>query len=202
MIAGLLMVGLLCLFYETVLIGVLALAQRREAERRELEAVSIEGVGAKGMPLRPAGARTLEGLDSLMAGAGRGPADEGAQPELRARRLRASDAEREAAADVVSAAMAEGRLDLDEGVDRLDDVFRAHYRDELRGLVDDLPPAAPRPRTGRRHGEAGSGSRLGGRGLLLAVVVTAFAVQMLTGVWVMWPVAVAALAPFALWRRR
>lgn len=112
---------------------------------------------------------------------------------------RASDAERQAGADVVGAAMAEGRLDLDEGVDRLDEIFRARYVHELRELVADLPVTTLAARARRRR-TPGPRPMFGGRGLVITVVVTAFAVQVLTGVWLLWPVAIAALAPFVLWR--
>ncbi|GIF12112.1 DUF1707 domain-containing protein [Actinoplanes teichomyceticus] len=54
-------------------------------------------------------------------------------------RLRTSDTEREEVAEIVRAAMAEGRLDLDEGEQRLATAYRATYRDELAALTRDLP---------------------------------------------------------------
>ncbi|WP_198347946.1 DUF1707 domain-containing protein [Plantactinospora sp. KBS50] len=54
-------------------------------------------------------------------------------------RLRASDAERERLADLLRTAMAEGRLTLAEGEERLATAYALVYRDELRPLVADLP---------------------------------------------------------------
>ncbi len=53
--------------------------------------------------------------------------------------MRASDAERERAADVLKAAVAEGRLDWDEHRERLDAVMRSHTYGELQDLLVDLP---------------------------------------------------------------
>jgi hypothetical protein len=54
-------------------------------------------------------------------------------------RLRTSDTEREQVAEIVRAAMAEGRLTLEEGEERLGAVYAAKYRDELAPLTADLP---------------------------------------------------------------
>ena len=54
-------------------------------------------------------------------------------------RLRTSDAEREQVAEILRAAMAEGRLDLSEGEERLTTTYAAKFRDELTGLTADLP---------------------------------------------------------------
>ncbi|MFI5492285.1 DUF1707 domain-containing protein [Actinoplanes sp. NPDC051859] len=54
-------------------------------------------------------------------------------------RLRTSDAEREQVAEILRAAMAEGRLSLDEGEQRLGAGYAATYRDELAPLTADLP---------------------------------------------------------------
>jgi Domain of unknown function (DUF1707) len=56
--------------------------------------------------------------------------------------LRASDAEREHVAKLVSEAAGEGRLTLAEAEDRLARIYVATYRHELDGFVTDLP--APR----------------------------------------------------------
>jgi hypothetical protein len=54
-------------------------------------------------------------------------------------RVRASDAEREQYAQILRAAMSEGRLTLEEGEERLGQVYAAKYRDELSPLAADLP---------------------------------------------------------------
>jgi hypothetical protein len=53
--------------------------------------------------------------------------------------VRASDAEREEYARVVRDAVGEGRLSLDEGDERLAQVYAAKFREDLRPLVRDLP---------------------------------------------------------------
>jgi hypothetical protein len=54
-------------------------------------------------------------------------------------RLRTSDSEREQVAEILRAAMTEGRLTLEEGEERLGRVYAAKYRDELAPLTADLP---------------------------------------------------------------
>lgn len=54
-------------------------------------------------------------------------------------RLRTSDTEREQVAELLRAAMAEGRLTLEEGEERLGQVYAAKFRDELSPLTADLP---------------------------------------------------------------
>ena len=56
-------------------------------------------------------------------------------------RVRASDVEREEYAKVVRTAMTEGRLNLEEGEERLGKVYSTTYRDELGPLIADLPPS-------------------------------------------------------------
>jgi hypothetical protein len=79
-------------------------------------------------------------------------------------RVRASDAEREAFAKVVQDAVGQGRLTLEEGEERLAQVYAAKFRDELDPLVADLPEAHARTgrgwseRGGARGGWAGRGS--------------------------------------------
>jgi hypothetical protein len=64
-------------------------------------------------------------------------------------RLRASDADRDQAASVINAALAEGRLTADEHSERLDAVYAAKTHAEIVPLLDDLPErgavAAPVP---------------------------------------------------------
>lgn len=66
--------------------------------------------------------------------------------ENRTARIRAGDADRERVATTVQTAGAEGRLTLEEVEERLADVYRARFTDELTVLTADLPrPAPPRP---------------------------------------------------------
>ncbi|MFI0979653.1 DUF1707 domain-containing protein [Streptomyces sp. NPDC021093] len=53
--------------------------------------------------------------------------------------LRASDADRDRAADILREAVAEGRLDAEEHGERIDAVYRAKTQAELEPLVSDLP---------------------------------------------------------------
>jgi hypothetical protein len=57
-------------------------------------------------------------------------------------RVRASDAEREEYAQILRAAMSEGRLSLEVGEERLGQAYAATYRDELDPLIADLPRGA------------------------------------------------------------
>jgi len=54
-------------------------------------------------------------------------------------RMRTSDKEREQVAEILRAAMTEGRLDLAEGEERLATAYAAKFRDELGPLTTDLP---------------------------------------------------------------
>lgn len=76
-------------------------------------------------------------------------------------RLRASDADREVAVEVLNNALAEGRLSVAEHSERLDALYQAKTQAEIVPLVDDLPvkgmavtparQAALAPSTGRRQ---------------------------------------------------
>ena len=59
-------------------------------------------------------------------------------------RVRTSDSEREHVAEILRAAMAEGRLDLTEGEERLASAYAAKFRDELAPLTSDLPDGGRR----------------------------------------------------------
>ncbi len=54
-------------------------------------------------------------------------------------RIRTSDPEREQVAEILRAAVTEGRLSLEEGDARLARAYAATYRDELAPLTADLP---------------------------------------------------------------
>ncbi len=69
-----------------------------------------------------------------------------AQPAVAVPGMRASDADRAAAADRLHAALAEGRLDIGETEERLAAVYAARHRSDLPPLLADLPipdPASP-----------------------------------------------------------
>src|SRR3954454_25205048 len=58
--------------------------------------------------------------------------------------MRTSDKEREQIAEILRAAMTEGRLDLEEGEERLAAKYAAKFRDELGPLTADLPDGGRR----------------------------------------------------------
>lgn len=62
--------------------------------------------------------------------------------------VRASDAERDAVATRITAAVGEGRLSVTEADERLDVAYHARYRHELDALTEDLPDGG-RARAGR-----------------------------------------------------
>jgi hypothetical protein len=109
--------------------------------------------------------------------------------------IRASDAEREAVARCVAHAMAVGRLDVDEGVERIDAAYGARHRHELAPLVADLP-AEQTLGAGTRH----AGIRRDIRDFAAMALVAAVLLQALAGIWELWPLAAGALLPFAFSR--
>ncbi|SRR5579875_248057 len=102
----------------------------------------------------------------------------------------ASDVEREEAARRLSVAVGEGRLGVEEGTHRIDRALRARYRHELVVLVADLPADSPPP---DRRAASGLFLRTA---VAAPVVLAALVVQLLAGLWELWPVAVALLACF------
>lgn len=77
--------------------------------------------------------------------------------------LRASDADRDAAAAVINNALAEGRLTADEHSQRLDRIYAAKTQAELSPVLADLPgqqAMAPVTATSGRLARSGPGSRI------------------------------------------
>ncbi len=72
--------------------------------------------------------------------------------------LRASDADRQRVADVLSKATAEGRLGLDEFAERLDAVWAAKTFGELVPITKDLPASAAATQAVPAPAGAGGGS--------------------------------------------
>ena len=70
-----------------------------------------------------------------------------ALPAMGGAEMRASDADRDAAADLLNAAFAEGRLTVDEHGQRLEAAYAARTWQQLHRLTADLPtpPAATEP---------------------------------------------------------
>jgi hypothetical protein len=81
-------------------------------------------------------------------------------------RLRASDADRDQAAAVLNAALAEGRLSVTEHSDRLDAIYEAKTHAEIAPLIDDLPSKSVAVEPARR-GDLAPASRH--RQLIIAV---------------------------------
>lgn len=77
-------------------------------------------------------------------------------------RVRASDKEREQYASMLRAAMTEGRLTLEEGEERLAQVYAAKFRDELPPLTADLPEGADAGCSSCRRRRRSSCARAGG----------------------------------------
>jgi hypothetical protein len=118
-------------------------------------------------------------------------------------RLRTSDEEREQVASILRAAVAEGRLSLADGDERLAKAYEAVYRDELRPLTADLPNGgwdalartpealAAAQRHLRRHAAAVA--------LVAGVLVGAW---LLSGAHFFWPLIPIAFLTIGLMRRR
>jgi hypothetical protein len=70
--------------------------------------------------------------------------------------LRASDADRERAAETLRAAAGDGRLTIDELAERLNSAYGARTHAELEPLVADVAVVAPAGRVPVRRGEGGS----------------------------------------------
>jgi hypothetical protein len=81
-------------------------------------------------------------------------------------RLRASDADRERAAAVLNAALAEGRLSVAEHSERLDAVYEAKTHAQIAPLVDDLPARATDQSVAPRTDLAPAGKR---RQMIIAI---------------------------------
>jgi len=103
-------------------------------------------------------------------------------------RLRTSDKEREHIAEILRAAMTEGRLNLEEGEERLAATYAAKYRDDLQPLTADLPgngrPAladTPDARAATRRDVR----RHGGFVFVLAIALTGL--WLLSGAHFFWP---------------
>ena len=117
-------------------------------------------------------------------------------------RLRTSDNEREQVAAILRAAVAEGRLSLAEGDERLARTYEAVYRDELRPLTADLPNGGWDALA--RTPEALAAAR---RGLRRHASVVALVAGLLVGAWLLsgapffWPIIPLFFLSFGLARR-
>ncbi|MFC4064434.1 DUF1707 domain-containing protein [Actinoplanes subglobosus] len=104
-------------------------------------------------------------------------------------RLRTSDSEREEVAEILRAAMAEGRLDLAEGEERLSGAYAAKFRDELAPLTADLPHGGRQALARTPAGRAATRRSLSRHASFILIIM-----GVLTGVWMLshstffWPV--------------
>ena len=116
-------------------------------------------------------------------------------------RLRTSDTEREQVAEILRAAMAEGRLTLEEGEERLGAVYAAKYRDELTPLTADLPGAGRPALADTPQAHAATRRAVRRRATFVASVAL-----VLTGLWILsgahffWPAIPLAFLVMALIR--
>jgi hypothetical protein len=106
-------------------------------------------------------------------------------------RVRASDAEREQYAQILRTAMGEGRLTLEEGEERLGQVYAAKYRDELSPLTADLPDGGRQASADQSEARAafrtGMASHAGLAAVVAVVAVVAVGLWALSGAHFFWP---------------
>jgi hypothetical protein len=102
--------------------------------------------------------------------------------------IRASDAEREQVATQLRRHAEEGRLDVDELGERLQQAYAARTRAELERLTADLP-AAPAPRAQPPAQQRGWGlpERLGTYAAVMVLLVVIWALTGAGHFWPMWP---------------
>ena len=104
-------------------------------------------------------------------------------------RLRTSDKEREQVAEILRAAMTEGRLTLEEGEERLAAAYGAKYRDEFGALTADLPGGGRRALA--ETPEARAATRRGVRrhtAFVLSIAAVLIGLWALSGAQFFWPV--------------
>ena len=103
-------------------------------------------------------------------------------------RLRTSDTEREHVAEMLRAAMTEGRLTLEEGEERLGQVYAAKFRDELAPLTADLPDNGRRALADTPQAQAATRRDLRRHaGFVAAVAVLLTGIWALSGAHFFWP---------------
>jgi hypothetical protein len=108
---------------------------------------------------------------------------------------RAGDRERQATADVLGQALAQGYLDMTEYESRLQTVYDAYVTPDLRRLTSDLPVAELRRNDSRRRAALRAAARRGvhlhlaGYLAMVVIVLTVWlAVGLTVGSWYFWPV--------------
>lgn len=102
-------------------------------------------------------------------------------PDDRDGSVRASDAEREAAAEALRVHAAAGRLDVEELDARTGAVLLARTRSDIAAALEDLPAVGPRAAVAPPRHSAGEGRAYA------AVVLLLLAIWLLTGAGHFWP---------------
>jgi hypothetical protein len=118
-------------------------------------------------------------------------------------RVRTSDAEREQVAEILRAAVSEGRLSLEEGDERLARTYAARYRDELGPLTTDLPHGGwdALARTPEAIAAVRRGLRRQGAGTVLVAGIL-IGLWALSGAHFFWPLIPLMVLTFSFLRRR
>jgi hypothetical protein len=104
--------------------------------------------------------------------------------------IRASDAERERVATLLRDHASEGRLDVDELDERLQQAYAARTRSDLELLTADLPPAPPARRAeppAQVDRSWGLRERVGAYVAVMVVLVVIWAATGADYFWPMWP---------------
>jgi hypothetical protein len=116
-------------------------------------------------------------------------------------RLRTSDTEREQVAEILRAAMTEGRLTLEEGEERLAAAYAAKFRDELGPLTADLPDGGRRALADTPQARAAT--RRGIRrhaGFVIAIAAVLTLLWAVSGAQFFWPIIPLAFLFMGLYR--
>ena len=119
--------------------------------------------------------------------------------------VRASDAERDQVAQVLQAAAADGRLSPEEAGERLAAAGAARFRDELAGLIADLPEGEGRllneTPVGRAAPRVGLILHVARFAIIAALLVTLWGFSGARFFWPVWPLAFMAFGLLAHARR-
>lgn len=109
--------------------------------------------------------------------------------------VRAGDRERQATADVLGQALAQGYLDMSEYESRLQAVYDTYVTPDLRRLTSDLPLAELRRNDPRRQAARRAAARRGIHihlaaylAMVVIVLTVWLAVGLTAGAWYFWPV--------------
>ncbi|HLQ22668.1 MAG TPA: DUF1707 domain-containing protein [Gemmatimonadales bacterium] len=123
----------------------------------------------------------------------------------RASGVRASDAERDQVGQILQAAAADGRLSPEEAGERLAAAAAARFRDELVGLIADLPqderPLLDESPVGHAGFRLGLVLRVARFAVVTALLVTLWGFSGARFFWPVWPLAFMALGLLAYARR-